>query len=244
MIAQIVWIASIVTFAALTVGLQVDMQAKKSPALAMRVPAPLRNFAQAPIAQNALMGNDPVLALAEAERLVRRRPLPAENLALLAAAQVKAKEVDKAARTVQIAGQRGWREPIAQEAVLRLALAAGDQAEAARRYAALFLRERTPRSLLEELGPAVLGEQGGAGQRTMVAIIVGGQRWHSHFLRGGPQVMPPDAFAAITEESLAAGARFDCGALGQSMRVLARRDRAASERLRVAAANRCPGIGD
>lgn len=42
--------------------------------------------------------------------------------------------------TIQISSQRGWREPVAQVAVLRLALDADDKAEAAHRYAALFLQ--------------------------------------------------------------------------------------------------------
>jgi hypothetical protein len=59
---------------------------------------------------------------------------------LLAVAQAKAGNAEAAGLAIQIAGQRGWREPVAQEAVLRLALGAGNKPEAARRYAALFLR--------------------------------------------------------------------------------------------------------
>jgi hypothetical protein len=116
---------------------------------------------------------------------VRRRPLPAESLTLLAVAQAKAGHLEAAGRAIQIARQRCWRVPIAQEAVLRLALGARDKLEAARRYAALFLRDQTPDNLLQELAPAMLGEPGGLGQRTLITIIVGGERWHSTFLRRG-----------------------------------------------------------
>lgn len=82
---------------------------------------------------------------------MQRRPLPADNLVLLATGQAKEGKPDYAMLTIQIAGQRGWRDPIAQEAVLRLALAARDKPEAARRSVALFLQRQTPDALLEEL---------------------------------------------------------------------------------------------
>lgn len=242
MIGRIVWLTALAATALLTVLLQFDWHARSNAAMAEVVPVPLRNYAQARVTQGAVNGADPSAALAEAERLVRRRPLPAENLSLLAVAQAKAGRLDEAARTIQVAGQRGWREPMAQEAVLRLALSAGDTAEAARRYAALLLLERTPDALLEELGPAVLGEPDGMGQRTLVAVVTGGERWHPLFLRRGARVIPPAAFSAIAAESLAQGAAFDCGVLEQSVRALTGRDAAAGARLRAAAQGRCPGL--
>lgn len=239
MIGRIIWFAALVAIALLTTALQLDMQSKKAPGLAATVPGPLRNQAQAHIVQAALAGTDTKLAVAEAERLVRRRPLPAESLTLLAVAQAKAGDIDAAGRTIQIAGQRGWRVPMAQEAVLRLALGAGDKPEAARRYAALFLRDETPDSLLKELAPAVLGEPGGLGQQTLVAIVVGGERWHSTFLRRGVRVMPPAVFSAITASSLLEGAAFDCATLAQSIKAVRQRDAMAGDNLATAAASRC-----
>jgi hypothetical protein len=226
--------------AALTAALQFDMQSRRSPQLAAVVPAPLRGHAQTQIVRSALVGQDAALAVREAERLVQRRPLPAENLILLAKGQAKAGQIEAAAQTIQIAGQRGWREPVAQEAVLRLALAAGDKPEAARRYAALFLQRQTPDTLLEELGQAVLGEPRGPGQQTMVAIIAGGERWHTNFLRRGARVMPPAAFSAIVVDSIALGVRFDCSVLKQSTAQLEQRDPMAAADLRRAAAGCLP----
>jgi hypothetical protein len=242
MIGRIVWFTALAAVALLTAALQIDMQSRRSPALADLVPEPLRNVAQVRITQAALDGEDSARALAEAERLVRRRPVPAEYLTLLATGQAKAGEVEKATQTIQIAGQRGWREPLAQEAVLRLALSAGDKPEAARRYAALFLRDQTPDRLLEELGPAVLAEPGGLGQQTLVAIVVGGERWHSLFLRRGARVMPPAAFSAIATDSIAKGTAFDCKALAASIDTLKQRDADAANTLRAAARRRCPDL--
>lgn len=242
MIGRILWLAALLAIAVVTTLLQFDMASRGNLGLAGIVPSGLRGYAQVGMVQKALVADDAALAVAEAKALVRRRPLPAENLTLLATAQAKAGQFDEAARTIQIAGQRGWRDPAPQEAVLRLALAAGDEAEAARRYAALFLRNRTPDALLEELGPAVLGEPGGIGQQTLVAVVVGGERWHNQFLRRGQRVIPSAAFSAIAADSLAKGAAFDCNVLGQTIRGLAQRDAAAADTLRAAAARRCPRL--
>lgn len=87
----------------------------------------------------------------------------------------------------------------------------------------------------------MLDKPGGTGQQTLVRIVVGGERWHSLFLRRGSQVMPPAAFAAITTASMAQGAAFDCGQLGQAIKVLTRRDQAAGDALAGAArAGACP----
>lgn len=127
--------------------------------------------------------------------------------------------------------------------MLRLALANGDRPEAARRYAALFLRPATPDKLLLELGPAVFGGADAAARDTLVAIVVGGERWHPAFLRRGAQIMPPAAFAAIAEGSIARGTRFDCGALKGSIETLTRRDAGAAAALRAAARKPCPALG-
>jgi hypothetical protein len=242
MIGRIIWFALLAGLAVLTTVLQIDKQSEVTPALAASVPGPMRNFAQTQIAAGAVEGADPAVAVAEAKRLVQRRPVPAEYLTLLAVAQAKAGNEQAAGIAIQIAGQRGWREPVAQEAVLRLALGAGDKPEAARRYAALFLRADTPDALLTELGPTVLDEPGGPGQRTMIDIVAGGERWYERFLQRGPQVMPPAAFAAITAGSIKRGAQFNCEVLGQSINTLQQSDAAAGALLAAAAATSCPEI--
>lgn len=239
MIGRIIWWTGLLASACVTAALQIDKQSEVTPMLAPLVPAPLRNFAQTVIAAEATDSGNPTLALAEARRLVRQRPVPAEYLTLLAVAQTKAGQVEAAGLTIQIAGQRGWREPLAQEAVLRLALAAGDKPEAARRYAALFLRSETPDAVLEDLGPAVLDEVGGPGQQTMAGIVSGTERWQSVFLRRGAWVMPPKAFSAIAVTSRDKGAQFDCRVLDQAIQVVTRRDAEAGTRLQQAAAD-CP----
>ncbi|WP_349513855.1 hypothetical protein [Erythrobacter sp. NFXS35] len=206
------------------------------------MPQPVRSYAQTQIAALAAGSDSGALAVEEARRLVRRRPVPAEHLTLLAIAQIKAGQAEQAGTTIQIAGQRGWRDPVAQEAVLRLALAAGDKPEAARRYAALFLRAATPNELLQEVGPAVLAETGGAGQRTLVDIISGTDRWNEAFLHRGAQVMTPATFTDIAAATIARGTRFDCAVMAQTIKVLGQRDAASAERLRAAAGGQCENV--
>ena len=244
MIGRLTWYAVMLLIARVTTLLQMDRQTELTPGLAQAVPVPFRNFAQTRVTAAAVTGEDASRAITEAERLVHRRPLPAEYLTILAVAQAKGGQQEESALTIQIGAQRGWRDPVAQEAMLRIALAAGDQSEAARRYMALFLRPSTPGALLRELGPVVLGDADGAGRGTIVAIVTGTDRWHAYFLRRGLAVMPSDAFAAIVAESVAKGATFDCAGLSQTIDLLQRRDTAAAAQLtRAAQGHHCPSLG-
>lgn len=241
MIARILWLTILAGVAAVTIGLQFDRQARKTYALAPAVPEIFRSSAQLPLAASALGGDDPQYALAQAEELVRRRPMPAEHLRVLAQAQFGAGKAEDAMLTIQYAAQRGWRDPLAQESLLRLALENGDKAEAARRYAALFLQAATEDALLEELGREVLAERGGAGRQTLITIVGGGQRWHRQFLRRGARVMPPDAYVEIVEATIASGAKYDCDVLQQVERGLTLRDADAGARFAQAVEEACGG---
>ena len=239
MIAGIIWRIALVAVALVAAGVQLDRQTERTPSFADSVPMAFRSVAQRPMAAFALDRDNPQYALEQAERLVERRPLPAVHLRILAQAQFAAGQVEQSGLTIQYAAQRGWREPLAQETMLRLALEAGDMDEAARRYAALFLRRDTEDSLLEELGPRVLEEPGGEGRQTLVGIVVGGERWHNHFLRRGARVMPPDAFAEIVEVAQENGSRFDCGILEGNVRTLSQNDETVGASLAAAIAPYC-----
>ncbi len=243
MIARLTWYGALFLIAAVTTFAQIDRQSLATPALASLVPEPMRGYSQVRVTALAAESDDPALALEEARKLVRRRPVPAEHLTLLAVAQTRSGAVEEAGTTIQIAAKRGWREPLAQEAVLRLALAAGDKPEAARRYTALFLRRSTPDDLLRELGPAVLGETGGAGQETLVDIISGTDRWNSLFLRRGALVMPPATLADITVAAIKRGTQFDCDVLAQTLKGVTQAEPAAGERVAMAARGQCPELG-
>lgn len=239
MIARISWLATLLAIAIVAVGVQLDRQTIRNPVLASGVPQFFRSSAQLPIAAYSLNRGNPQEALAQANLLVQRRPLPAEHLRLLAQAQFEAGEFEQGALTIQYAAQRGWRDPLAQESMLRLALEAGDKSEAARRFAALFLRRDTEDELLLELAPLVLDEPQGAGRQTLATIVGGGSRWHDQFLRRGARVMPPDAFVEIVENNNNPETPFDCAVLGQITPVVASRDAVAGDKLTALVAARC-----
>lgn len=239
MISSILWRAGFVALACVTFGLQWDREARKNPAIAPTVPEIARSTSQFRIAALALGADNPEAALAEAERLVRRRPLPAEHLRILAQAQAAMGKIEPASLTIQYAAQRGWRDPLAQETMLRLALDAGDKDEAARRYAALFLRRDTEDSLLEELGAPILAEPGGEGRKTLITIVGGGKRWHNQFLGRGARVLPADAFVEIIRGTMAQGAQYDCDRITQAAGAIQNRDEAAGAEITALVEGEC-----
>lgn len=242
MIARSSWFAILAILALVMAGLQLDRQTRRNTSFAEGVPEIFRSAAQFPIAARALSGPEPAIALAEAEKLVRRRPLPAEHLRVLAQAQIAAGDYNQGTITIQYAAQRGWRDPLAQESMLRLALSAGDKAEAARRYAALFLRRDTQDTLLLEFGPLVLAEAGGDGRATLAEIVSGGARWHTQFMNRGSRVLPPDAFAEIIETTISNGTRYDCAMLQRAVEIAVLNDPSVSRSLIERAKTQCPGI--
>jgi len=239
MIGRIIWFGIVIAVALVTISVQLDRQARVAPTFATLVPEPFRAFAQARIASNAVVGDDPARALEEAKRLVARRPVPAEHIRLLANAQFKAEQIEQGSMTVQVAAQRGWRDTLSQQAMLELALAAGDGAEAARRYAALLLNSETENALLTELGTRTFSEPTGAARTTFADIVSGGERWHEFFLRRASRVMPTDAFIEIVTKARTQGSRFECQAIARSSEQLSNRDPAAAEQLTTAFADDC-----
>lgn len=239
MIGRVIWFGLLIAVALVTVGAQLDRQARVSAPLATTVPEPFRAFAQARIASNAILGDDPERALAEAERLIERRPVPAQHMRLLANAQFKAEQAEQSAVTVQLAARRGWRDILSQQAMLELALAAGDEAEAARRFAALLLNTRTENEVLAELGARTFANPEGEARTTFTEIVRGGDRWHEFFLRRGAQSIPGEAFATIVIDAAEQGAQFDCQALERTMKLLNNRDAAQAERLSTAFEEQC-----
>lgn len=84
MIGRIMWIAALLALGLITALAQVDRSSRFDPVLAHAVPAPFRGFAQASLAGQAVAAGSGAAAADLARDLVRVRPMPAENLALLA----------------------------------------------------------------------------------------------------------------------------------------------------------------
>lgn len=239
MISRIIWFAALLGVALVCISVQLDRQSRKDPELAAYVPEPFRSSAQRVMATNAINNGSPEAGLAETRKLVQRRPLPAEHLRFLTQAQVQAGDPEAGAVTIQYAAQRGWRDPIAQQAMVQIALDVGDKTQSARRYAALFMMPNADETLLKALGQEVLGEPGGEERAELAQIVSGADRWHATFLQRGARVMPPGAFAEIVQINLEQGVRFDCRRLEQAARTLSSRDAGVGQTLTDLAATQC-----
>lgn len=242
MIARLVWIALLGVIGAITAQLQFDRQSARDPAMGDWVAAPFRAYAQHNAVLAGLPQEDSAQVLAEAKRLAERRPIPAENLSLLAQAYVKVGNGEAATVTMQNAAQRGWRDPVAQEVMARLAIAFDDMPEATRRFTALMVLDDTNTPLLRDLASAIFADPASPGFATLSEIVSGTDRWSKVFIRRGSHVMPPAAFVEVVAASMARGATFDCTSVSRSLRVVARSDVAAATRLVATTRATCPGI--
>lgn len=241
MIARIIWIAALVVIGALTAQLQLDRQSAREAEAAQWVAQPFRAYSQAILTEQHINGDDPARALIEAQRLVERRPMPAEHLTALTKAYIKNGDATAATLSIQSAAQRGWREPLAQETMARLALANDDLAEASRRFVALLVLGDGNEALLSDLAGQIFAEPDSPGLAPVVEVIGDADRWQKLFLRRGPTVMPPDAFAAILQASSEEGARFECALIEQAAKKLRRANPSASEAADTVASLPCSG---
>lgn len=207
---QAVWIIVLVCIGAVTGAMQLDRQSRYSPEWAERVPEPARYFAQAHLAAEALQAQDTDAGADLAEALLSRRPIPAENVRLYAQAQIQSGKPEAGLIGLQVAAQRGWRDPVTQEAMARIAWAAGDGAASANRLAALYARE-TNNAVLSELAEEVLSSPDGREQ--MATLLAGPARWEARFVRQARHHTSPETFNAVLLLADEKGARFSCGPL-------------------------------
>lgn len=227
MIGAVLWRALLLAAALVAIAVQFDRQAERSPEIAEVVPSAFRSTAQPRTVAMALSGGDPTLALEEARTLVERRPLPAEHLRLLSLAQARTGNPDAAVMTVQYAAQRGWRDGLVQEAMLRLALDNGDETEAARRFTALMMNSRARDEGLEAVASELLDEDGGTARATVAAIMGGDTRLQRRFVSRGARVLPPDAYIEIIERMAETGSHFECRTITGAQTHLTSRDSSA-----------------
>lgn len=132
-----VYLVLLAAIGVVTTFAQLDRQSRKDPADARLVPVALRSFAQAQLAYQSIEDKDYVKAVKRSRRLVRIRPLPAENLSLLARSELLAGDETNALPVLAVAAKRGWRDPFVQYGVASFALRNGNYLVAAQRTAAL-----------------------------------------------------------------------------------------------------------
>jgi len=238
-IARALWILGVFAIAFVTASVQLDRQSRYTPSWASSVPEPFRGFAQRHVTANALLAEESALALEEARQLVARRPMPAEHLRMLSLAEYAVGDAEKSVYSIQLAARRGWRDQPSQETMLRLALAAGDQGEAARRYAALFAQNGLDEAELQSLAEMVFGEGDEETRAQFAQVVSEAPRWQRVYLRKGPRVLPIETFVNVSERLTKAGVRFECDSTARAVQRLRGADLAASEELK-ASFSYCP----
>lgn len=209
-IAHYTWYAMLAGLAVLAVGTGLDRQSRRDRELSARVPGPFRGFAQENVTLNAVMADDPDRALVEAETLVRRRPIPAENLFLLAIAQEKAGRPAAGAETLELAALRGWRMPQIQMLMIENALRSGNSRVAAARLLALWSIGAEP-EMLQSATRQVLDAPGGP--QAFGAVLAKSRFTKDAVLRRSLNYTSPSAFVEMIAAARTAGAVIDCSRL-------------------------------
>lgn len=209
MITRYAWYGFIALVALIVTGAELDRATRRAPHLVPLVPGIFRSFAQMHETVATVRKAPPDVALATARTLVERRPVPAEHLTLLAIAEERAGHREKSGYLIQAAARRGWREPLAQEAMFNIALMARDPAESARRLVAIMSTQSETEALPELVARQLATP---AGRQAMAAQLATGGRWTGQFL---PALSAVDRTSAIDMLNRAEtlGARLDCRAL-------------------------------
>lgn len=143
-----VWAAIILLMALVATGVQVDREARTNQTIAAVVPSAFAAYALETLARQAYASGDTISGLAYAQTLVRRRPVPAESLALLSYGLIATGKDEAALPVVMLAATRGWRDFYTQRLMISSATPAGEHEVAAQRLLALWRqRDTNPQTL-------------------------------------------------------------------------------------------------
>jgi hypothetical protein len=209
-VIRLLWSAALAALAVVAVAAQLDRASLQRPELSVIVPRPFRSFAQSPAALIALATADGASAQTEARRLVRRRPMPAEHLFILAMAEMRRGQSAKFAADFRAASTRGWRFGPLQASAAQAALTSGDLPAAANRIAALWAADADNPSV-RPLTTALLRAPGGA--EAFAVPLAQTRVWSSNFLAASASLAPAPTIVRTVGAAQGAGAQFDCDAL-------------------------------
>ena len=210
MMTALLWRIAMAGLAVVTVGAQLDRASQLRPELSVFVPTPFRSSAQSTTALLALATGDPLSARSEARRLLRRRPMPAEHVYILALAEMRTGHSRDFATALRAASTRGWRFTPLQAAAAQAALQDGDVKGAANRVAALWAAD-PDNPLVPTLTRSLLLAPGGA--EAFSVPLAGTHTWSNTFLRRAPSLDAPTQATSSVIAARRAGAHFNCAAL-------------------------------
>ena len=208
MIARLIVTAALVGLALVAGGSQLDRTSRFAPQLAPAVPAPFRGFALSRLTEQAVAARNGAQAVALARELVRVRPLPAENLALLSQAALVNGDVPLGLAALEEAGKRSWREPLSQSALAQAALADGNAEAAALRVSALLATGTLEREVLGSLVAALTATP--EGREALAARMAEKGYWQRNFGPIAEAALDPQVHADLLQRAARRGAAPDC----------------------------------
>lgn len=212
---RIAWLAACVVLALVAVSAQLDRASRRMPELATLVPQPFRNTSQYWITAIAQAQRSPD-ARAEAELLLVRRPIPAENLTLYAITTLRAGDVPQSTEAFRIAAGRGWRSAMSQRMTGLWAAAAGENRMAFLRLAALAKTGSANEDDYKVLREII---QTPEGRSAMVQLLRDDWHWRRSMDFLAPRLMTPAYTARIFAEAAGQGAEIGCSQIGQAVRL-------------------------
>ncbi|MXP27035.1 hypothetical protein GRI39_13460 [Altererythrobacter indicus] len=202
----LIWTVALLIVAWATVGTEVDFAVQRRPQLADSVPDAFRNFAPAVEARNALLANDGTNTVSQATELLSRRPIPAENLSLLASGMMLEKS-NRVGPVLQAGVTRGWRDMLLQLAALDGALQTRNWEVAIQRLTALRTMRR-PKEFIDPVVEQIV--QNPQGRRAYAAFLKGSPVETAGFIRDGLDFLDSATYTNVILMAAKDGAKFDC----------------------------------
>lgn len=151
-----------------------------------------------------------------AERLVRSDPMQIESLSRLALIDFQYNRPKLADRTLRVAGQLGWRDPLVQNYWMLLSIQAGAWQPAAQRLDALLRIDAEPPYWQSGFDTMIANP---AGRDALADRLAEDPHWaHSELVNFSPSDTPPERIAdriALLEAGWRKGLRINCGDLNQ-----------------------------
>lgn len=207
MIGKVAWFAACALLAVLAAGVEVDRAARKDARAVGWTPEFFKGYALETQARDALANGANDQGLESARELVRRRPIPAESLALYTNALLATGKGDAAAPALMLAAQRGWRDRYVQRLMVLVGAQGGDWQSAAQRLIALW-RQGDEGEETRALSQQVLSQP--EGLRAFLDQFGPDDRWNPGFLVWAASELSTSsvryAAAAVTKS----GAPIDC----------------------------------
>ncbi|WP_162792485.1 hypothetical protein [Novosphingobium sp. P6W] len=216
---KIAWASAIIIIALIAIGVQIDRQARRDEIFAHFVPPIFRGYALEPLAREAYGAGNYADGIAYSRDLVFRRPLPAENLALLTNGLIKSGRGDAALPVLLLAAQRGWRDRYTQRVMAAAAQQSGASSVAAQRLLALW-RQGDRDQKTKELSKVILTTPDGV-KVFSEGIIEPDRSWANDFIVWAVENLPYQSMLAISRSMANDKITIDCGVLSLKIRQLA-----------------------